>query len=224
MVIVSSYTHTHGFTVQGQDADREGSASSVSRPEHAAVLGGRASVSTPRQSTTDSPSLEKPQPTSAAPATPASEQGSSSPVHSSGAEPAQGAAETVADDVFSTADDVFSASDSPQKEFHCAVLRALSKESSLVEAAKADQAPGTLDEAASQLNSGLLLHPSPARSWSASTHSTLGVWESLPAVSSPFYGNWSPLVFFLPIASTLLYPQFDLLSLLLDYFPPNPSL
>ncbi|TKS84368.1 Alpha-adducin Erythrocyte adducin subunit alpha [Collichthys lucidus] len=78
------------------------------------------------------------------PATPASEQDSSSCRLSSGAEPVHvgaGSAETVVDDVFSSTDEVLSAPDSPHKEFHCAVLRALSKESSMVDAAKADQAP-----------------------------------------------------------------------------------
>ncbi|CAK6955943.1 alpha-adducin isoform X2 [Scomber scombrus] len=70
--------------------------------------------------------LEKAPPTTATPATPASEQGSVG---------------TVTDDVFSTADEAFSAPDSPQKEFHCAVLRALSKEPAVVEAAEANQAP-----------------------------------------------------------------------------------
>uniref|UniRef100_A0A3Q1J2J3 Alpha-adducin n=1 Tax=Anabas testudineus TaxID=64144 RepID=A0A3Q1J2J3_ANATE len=133
-----------GTEVQGQDASREGSTSTVSCPEPTTVLGGQASVSTPLQTTTDSPILEKYLPPAAAPPTPASEQDSSSHSRSSGAETAQGAAdsaETVADDVFSTTDEVFSAPDSPHKEFHCAVLRALSKEPSVADAAKADQAP-----------------------------------------------------------------------------------
>ncbi|XP_040915212.1 alpha-adducin isoform X1 [Toxotes jaculatrix] len=133
-----------GSEVQGQDASREGSASSVSCPEPETLPRGQASVATTLQSTADSPSLEKVPPTAATPAAPAFEQGSSSLGLSSGAEPAQGEADsagTLADDVFSTADEVFSAPDSPHKEFHCAVLRALSKEPSVVVAAKADQAP-----------------------------------------------------------------------------------
>lgn len=92
-------------------------------------------------------------PPPATPATPASVQGSSSLSLSSEAAPAQGragSAEAV-DDVFSTADEILSTPDSPHKEFHCAVLRALSKEPSVAEAAKADQAPGTPDEAESCL-------------------------------------------------------------------------
>ncbi|XP_078126847.1 alpha-adducin isoform X6 [Sander vitreus] len=132
----SIHTHTHD-TVQGRDDSREGSASSVPYPEPETLPRGRASVSTPLQSATESPSLEiAPPPT----ATPASELGSSSIVLSSGAEPAQGGTDS-ADDVFSTAEEVFSAPDSPHKEFHCAVVRALSKEPSVVEAAKAEQAP-----------------------------------------------------------------------------------
>ncbi|XP_035847174.1 alpha-adducin isoform X20 [Sander lucioperca] len=133
---LSIHTHTHD-TVQGRDDSREGSASSVPYPEPETLPRGRASVSTPLQSATESPSLEiAPPPT----ATPASELGSSSIVLSSGAGPAQGGTDS-ADDVFSTAEEVFSAPDSPHKEFHCAVVRALSKEPSVVEAAKAEQAP-----------------------------------------------------------------------------------
>uniref|UniRef100_A0A672G3N3 Alpha-adducin n=1 Tax=Salarias fasciatus TaxID=181472 RepID=A0A672G3N3_SALFA len=46
-----------------------------------------------------------------------------------------------ADDVFSAPDEVFPAPGSPHKEFHCAVVRALCKEPSVVEAAEAGQAP-----------------------------------------------------------------------------------
>ncbi|XP_067339577.1 alpha-adducin isoform X9 [Channa argus] len=135
-----------GTEVRRQDAGREGSASTISGPEPDSELGCQASVSTPLQSTTDSLSLEKPPPTAVTPSATAFQQGSSSPGRSSGAEPAQGStdsAETAADEVFSTADEVFSAPDSPQKEFHCAVLRALSKEPSVLETAKANQAPDT---------------------------------------------------------------------------------
>ncbi|XP_039635320.1 alpha-adducin isoform X19 [Perca fluviatilis] len=126
-----------GPEVQGRDDSREGSASSVPYPEPEMLPRGRSSVSTPLQSATESPSLEiAPAPS----ATPASERGSSSIVLSSGAEPAQGGTDS-ADDVFSTAEEVFSAPDSPHKEFHCAVVRALSKEPSAVQAAKAEQAP-----------------------------------------------------------------------------------
>lgn len=131
----STHTHTHEFTVQGRDDNREESASTVPCPEPEKLPGGQASVSTPLQSASDSPSLEK-----ATPATPTS----SSHGLPSGEEPAQGgadSAEAVVDDVFSTADEVLLVPDSPQKEFHCAVVRALSKEPSVVEAAKADLAP-----------------------------------------------------------------------------------
>lgn len=168
--------------MQGRDDSREGSASSVPYPEPETLPRGRASVSTPLQSATESPSLEiAPPPT----ATPASELGSSSIVLSSGAGPAQGGTDS-ADDVFSTAEEVFSAPDSPHKEFHCAVVRALSKEPSVVEAAKAEQAPGTSDDAESCLKSGLPLPSSPAQPWSVSHTAALGVWISLPGVSSPF--------------------------------------
>ncbi|XP_033978629.1 alpha-adducin isoform X11 [Trematomus bernacchii] len=100
-----------------------GSASSVPCPEAEKLLRGKSSTSTPLHSATDSPSLGRAPAPTATPATP-----------SSLALSAQGGA----DDVFSAAEDAFSAPDSPQKEFHCAVLRALSKEPSVKEA---DQAP-----------------------------------------------------------------------------------
>ncbi|XP_039855862.1 alpha-adducin isoform X3 [Simochromis diagramma] len=128
-----------GGEVQGRSMSRGGSASAVPSPAPQTAQMGQASSSPP--SAADSSSLEKAQPTAA---TPASEHGSSSV---GGAEPSQSGADsagTVADDVFSTADEVFSAPDSPHKDFHCAVLRALSKEPSVVDAAKAD--PGQLVE------------------------------------------------------------------------------
>jgi len=128
--------------VQGRDGSKEGSSSRVPCPEPVPRVRGGASVSTP--------SLER--------ATPAAEQGSSS-LLSRGR--AQSCADS-ADDVFSTAEEVFSALDSPHKEFHCAVLRALSKEPPVVEA---DQAPGTPELC---LKSGLPLPSSPAQPWSVS--------------------------------------------------------
>nr|XP_023010987.2 alpha-adducin isoform X4 [Maylandia zebra] len=128
-----------GGEVQGRSMSRGGSASAVPSPAPQTAQMGQASSSPP--SAADSSSLEKAQPTAA---TPASEHGSSSV---GGAEPSQSGADsagTVADDVFSTADEVFSAPDSPHRDFHCAVLRALSKEPSVVDAAKAD--PGQLVE------------------------------------------------------------------------------
>ncbi|KAI3362251.1 hypothetical protein L3Q82_012574, partial [Scortum barcoo] len=133
-----------GTEVQGRDGSWEGSASSVPCPEPEMLPRGQASASTPLQSATGSPNLEKaPPPSTATPATPASEQ---DPPSLDGAESAQGrvgSAEAVVDDVFSAADEVISSPDSPHKEFHCAVLRALSKEPSVVEAAKADRAAET---------------------------------------------------------------------------------
>ncbi|XP_049908472.1 alpha-adducin isoform X8 [Epinephelus moara] len=128
-----------GPEVQRRD-DNGASTSSVPRPEPETLPRGQASVSTPLQSATDSPSLERAPPAPPTPATPASEPASSPLALSSEAEPAQGGADST-DDVFSTAEEVFSAPDSPHKEFHCAVLRALSKESSVKEAAQSDQAP-----------------------------------------------------------------------------------
>ncbi|XP_058472670.1 alpha-adducin isoform X2 [Solea solea] len=121
-----------GPEVQGQDASREGSTSSVTCPEAVTLQRGRSSGSTPLRSAADSPSSQKLLPT------PASEQSSLSTGVSSRTELAQdvaGSAGTLADDVFSTTDEVFLAPDSPHKEFHCAVLRALSKDTSVVEAA-----------------------------------------------------------------------------------------
>ncbi|XP_075943362.1 alpha-adducin isoform X2 [Anarhichas minor] len=118
-----------GPEVQGRDHSKEGSASGVPRPGPEPRPRGEASVSAPLQSVADSPSLERAPPPAA---TPASERGSSSLVLSGG---------DSADDVFSTAGEVMSVPDSPHKEFHCAVLRALSKEPSVVEADQADRAP-----------------------------------------------------------------------------------
>ncbi|XP_029299917.1 alpha-adducin isoform X4 [Cottoperca gobio] len=117
-----------GPEVHAGDDSKGGSTSSVPCREPETLQRSQASASTPPPSATDSPSVERAPPPTATP---------SSLVLSSGAEPAQGGADS-ADDVFSTAEDFFSAPDSPQKEFHCAVLRALSKEPSVIEA---DQAP-----------------------------------------------------------------------------------
>ncbi|XP_036973046.1 alpha-adducin isoform X8 [Acanthopagrus latus] len=138
-----------GPEVQERDDGREGSASSVPCPEPETLLRGQASVSTPLQSTADSPSLERAPAPAATPATPASEQGSPSIGPSSGGpEPPQNlvkAAEAIVDEVFSTVQEILSAPDSPHKEFHCAVLRALSKEPLVTDVAKADQAPDTVE-------------------------------------------------------------------------------
>ncbi|XP_041815548.1 alpha-adducin isoform X2 [Chelmon rostratus] len=132
-----------GSEVQGRDGNREGSASSVPYPEPETLPRGQDSVSTPLQSAADSPSLHKAPPTTATPASPASYQCPPSLGLSGGAEPALGGADSagaVLDEVFPTEDELLSAPDSPHKEFHCAVLRALSKETSMVEAPLADQA------------------------------------------------------------------------------------
>ncbi|XP_073333694.1 alpha-adducin isoform X2 [Pagrus major] len=138
-----------GPEVQERDGGREGSASSVPCPEPETLPRCQASVSTPLQSTADSASLERAPAPAATPATPVSEQDPPSIGPSSGGpEPPQSleeAAEAIVDDVFSTVQEILSAPDSPHKEFHCAVLRALSKEPLVTEVAKADQAPDTAE-------------------------------------------------------------------------------
>lgn len=68
-------------------------------------------------------------------------------------------AEAIVDDVFATIGEVLSARDSSSKEFHSAVLRALSKEPLMVAEAETGQAPGTGDEVESCLNSSVSLLP-----------------------------------------------------------------
>ncbi|XP_070845817.1 alpha-adducin isoform X2 [Chaetodon trifascialis] len=129
-----------GPEVQGRDHSREGSASSVTHPEPETVPRGQAGVSTPLQSAADAPILDKAPPSAAMPV---SEQRPPSLGVSSGAEMARGGADSagaVLDEVFAAEDVILSGPDSPHKEFHCAVLRALSKESSMGEAAKANRA------------------------------------------------------------------------------------
>uniref|UniRef100_A0A3Q1CY72 Alpha-adducin n=1 Tax=Amphiprion ocellaris TaxID=80972 RepID=A0A3Q1CY72_AMPOC len=139
---------------------------------------GQASVSTPRQSAADSPSLEKAQPSAT---TAASEQESSSLGPSSAAEPAQSGADS------------------------------LSKEPSVVEAAKAGQAPGTAEEAESCLNSGLPLPSSPAQSWSVLLHAAaLGNWGSPPAVSFPVSEGLESAAIFFSMCKHPPHPQFNL--------------
>ncbi|KAM9307369.1 alpha-adducin isoform 5-T6 [Pholidichthys leucotaenia] len=107
-----------GTEVKGRDKNKKASGVPSQEPEPV----GMGPASTPLQ-----------------PATPAAKQGSSSLSQNSGAEPAQSSSDsTVADDVFLAADEGFSAPDSPHKEFHNAVLRALIKESSVVEATEAE--------------------------------------------------------------------------------------
>lgn len=68
-------------------------------------------------------------------------------------------AEAIVDDVFTTIGEVLSAGDSSSKDFHSAVLQALSKEPLMVAEAETDQAPGTGVEVESCLNSSVSLLP-----------------------------------------------------------------
>ncbi|MEQ2172507.1 hypothetical protein GOODEAATRI_021776, partial [Goodea atripinnis] len=117
-----------------------GSTSSAPRPEPETVPSAQTSVSTPLHQT-GSPSLEEAQP-------PASEKSSSSQGLSvpEAARSGTHSAATLADDVFSAADEVQPAPNSPHKEFHSAVVRALIKDPLNVEAAEGGQASGTSDE------------------------------------------------------------------------------
>ncbi|XP_071371797.1 alpha-adducin isoform X2 [Centroberyx affinis] len=124
-----------GPEVQGQEEHQgDESTASTQLPEPETVTGEQASASTPPQSASalqpheDTPVLEQPPSPAAAPAPPAPERPS---------EPAQGEPEAAGN----PEDEVFTAPDSPHKEFHCAVLQALSKEQAAAEAAKANQAP-----------------------------------------------------------------------------------
>ncbi|MED6290632.1 hypothetical protein CHARACLAT_015142 [Characodon lateralis] len=123
-----------GGEVQQQKDSMRGSTSSAPRPEPETVPSALTSASTPLHQT-GSPSLEEAQP-------PASEKSSSS--HGlSVPEPARSgthSAATLADDVFSAADEVQPAPNSPHKEFHSAVVRALNKDPQNVEAAEGGQA------------------------------------------------------------------------------------
>ncbi|XP_047228123.1 alpha-adducin isoform X4 [Girardinichthys multiradiatus] len=123
-----------GGEVQQQKDSMRGSTSSAPRPEPETVPSAQTSVSTPLHQT-GSPSLEEAQP-------PASEKSSSSQGLSV-PEPARSgthSAATLADDVFSAADEVQPASNSPHKEFHSAVVRALIKDPQSVEATEGGQA------------------------------------------------------------------------------------
>lgn len=167
--------------MQGRDDSREQSASSLPSTEPETLQASQASVSTALQSASHSSNLPKAPSTTSTSATPASTQ--SSPV----LKPAQDCAdvaEEIVDDVFSTIDEVLSAQDSSHKEFHSAVLRALSKEPSVVEAAEADQAPGTPDE----VESCFFCFPPPLLSLRPSRYIPLHgeTWEPLPAVPSLF--------------------------------------
>lgn len=108
------------------------------------------------------------------------------------------------DDVFATVKEHLSSQDSTRKEFHCAVLRALSKEPSVTEAAGADQAPGTPDEAESCLKSGLPFPSSPAQPPPVSLHTTaLGDVGTPCLLSSPFSAGSESAAVVAPHASIL---------------------
>ncbi|XP_012724422.2 alpha-adducin isoform X4 [Fundulus heteroclitus] len=108
-----------GGEAQRQKDCMKGSASSAPGPEPESVASGQASDSAPPRQT-GSPSSEEARP-------PASDTGALS----------QGpSVPESADDVFSAAEEGLPALDSPHKEFHSAVLRALTKDQSDVEAAE----------------------------------------------------------------------------------------
>lgn len=123
--------HTNDFTVQKQDHNKESSASSAPCPELEKPPKVEASVSKPVESAPDSSSSDTaPEPTSSPPALSGEEERAQSIERS---------AEAIVKEVLSTAEEILSAPDSPQKEFHSAVLRALSKEPVVEE----EEAPGT---------------------------------------------------------------------------------
>uniref|UniRef100_A0A3Q2NV86 Alpha-adducin n=1 Tax=Fundulus heteroclitus TaxID=8078 RepID=A0A3Q2NV86_FUNHE len=108
-----------GGEAQRQKDCMKGSASSAPGPEPESVASGQASDSAPPRQT-GSPSSEEARPPASD--TDALSQGPSVP--------------ESADDVFSAAEEGLPALDSPHKEFHSAVLRALTKDQSDVEAAE----------------------------------------------------------------------------------------
>lgn len=208
----STHWRTHEFTVQGRDDSREQSVSSIPSTEPETLQASQASVSTALQSASHSSNLPKAPSTTSTSATPVSTQ--SSPF----LKPAQDCAdvaEEIVDDVFSTIDEVLSAQDSSHKEFHSAVLRALSKEPAVVEAAEADQAPGTPDE----VESCFFCFPPPC---SASAH--LAIYHCTGRRGNPcllcplfFLLGWESAAFVLPP-----YPQSRLLKSFawLFFYPP----
>lgn len=190
--------------MQGQDGGREGSSSSSGLFDPETLQTGGASVSTPPRSASDSPNFLKAPPTTATSATPASEQGSPALGLSGGATPAwdpADLAEAIVDDVFAAVKEDLSSQDSTRKEFHCAVLQALSKEPSVTEAAGADQAPGTPDEAESCLKSGLPFPSHPAQPPPVSLH--MGTCGNPCLLSSPFSAGSESAVVVVPHASIL---------------------
>ncbi|XP_056874186.1 alpha-adducin isoform X4 [Takifugu flavidus] len=127
-----------GTEVQRWDDSSEQSASSVPSTKPETPQGGGAFLSTPSQSATDSPNLPNTPPGTATSPTPDSVE--DSPVLKQAQRHAE-IAEAIVDDVFSTIGDVLSSRDPTSKEFHSAVLRALSKEPLVVAEAEAEQAP-----------------------------------------------------------------------------------
>ncbi|XP_014916661.1 alpha-adducin isoform X7 [Poecilia latipinna] len=118
-----------GGEVQQQKNSIKGSISSAPEPEPEAAPSGQTTLSTSLHPT-DSSSLEEAQP-------PASSRGPPAP------QPDRGGADsaaTVAGDARSAGDEVLSTPDSPHKEFHSAVVRALVKSPPAVEAAEGGRA------------------------------------------------------------------------------------
>ncbi|XP_043952447.1 alpha-adducin isoform X4 [Gambusia affinis] len=115
-----------GGEVQQQKNSMKGSISNAPGPEPEAVPSGQTTLSTSLHPT-DSSSLEETQPPSSSPAPQPDRSGADS-------------AATVADDALSAGDEVLSTPDSPHKEFHSAVVRALTKNPPDVEAAEGGRA------------------------------------------------------------------------------------
>ncbi|XP_054896337.1 alpha-adducin isoform X2 [Poeciliopsis prolifica] len=118
-----------GGEVQQQKNSIKGSISNPPRPDPEAVSSGQTTLSTSLHPT-DSSGLEETQ-------LPASSQGSPSPQPDSSV---ADSAATAVDDALSAVDKMLSAPDSPHKEFHSAVVRALIKNPPDVEAAEGGQA------------------------------------------------------------------------------------
>uniref|UniRef100_A0A674MH39 Alpha-adducin n=1 Tax=Takifugu rubripes TaxID=31033 RepID=A0A674MH39_TAKRU len=142
--------------MQQWDDSSEQSASSVPSTKPETPQGGGAFLSTPSQSAADSPNLPNTPPGTATSPTPDSVE--DSPVLKQAQRHAE-IAEAIVDDVFSTIGDVLSSRDPTSKEFHSAVLRALSKEPLVVAEAEAEQAPGTWVEVESCIRSSVSLLP-----------------------------------------------------------------
>lgn len=202
-LFLHTHSHAHEFTAQERAHITEGLASSTPCADPETPQGGEASVPTPERSANDSPNILKVPPSTATTTAPASDQSSPRLRPSTGDESGLAdAAEAVVDDVFSTVAEVLSAQDSTRKEFHCALLRALSKEPAVAEAAQADQAPGTPDE------SGVLpFHPPPLLGLHPSHYTPL-LWEmwGVPAccvLSFFLWGGVLSLIVYLMQASSL---------------------